>query len=237
MTLTRFRSYTLVFATAALLASATVSRGQGVEPSPSYQQAHAAQTKSDQSPRWQHLIYSRLQSDPYTPITAKGRLEWLTWNTLGPGHIFGAMVGSAINTGTDSPFEYGPHFDGFAKRFGIDMAGSGVQNTMEISLGSLWHSDPNYYRVPEKPFGGRLKNVVVRTFESRRSDGRFGPSYARFMAIPGSNFLSNTWRADSEADTPHALYRTGEAFGVRMGVNAFDEFWPDIKSRVFHRGN
>jgi hypothetical protein len=234
MTSTSIRFFAFASALTILLASASVTRGQGIQPSPSYEQAHSAQGSSA---RWEHLTDSPLETAPYTPITAKGRVGWLFWNTLGPGHIGGVVFASAINTATDTPYEYGTNFDGFGKRFGIDMAGSGVQNTMEISLGSIWHSDPNYYCVPEKPFGARVKNVIVRTFESRRPNGGFAPAYARFIAVPSSNFLSNTWRADSEADTPHALYRTAEAFGTRMGINAFDEFWPDIKRKVFHRGD
>ena len=40
----------------------------------------------------------------------------------------------------------------------------------------------------------------------------FHPAYARYMAVTGSNFLSNTWRADSEADWQHALAAHGLRF-------------------------
>ena len=64
-----------------------------------------------------------------------------------------------------------------------------------------------------------------------------GPAYARYMAIFGNNFLSNTWRVNSEANTRAALLRASEAFGGLMAANAFEEFWPDIRKRVFHKGN
>jgi hypothetical protein len=91
--------------------------------------------------------------------------------------------------------------------------------------------------VPEDSFGQRAKNVIKMTFLARRPDGNYEPAYARYIAVTGNNFLSNAWRPDSEADVQHALIRTAEGFAGRMGANAWDEFWPQAKSYIFHRGN
>jgi hypothetical protein len=60
------------------------------------------------------------------------------------------------------------------------------------------------------------------------------PAYARLVAVSGSNFTSNAWRPDSEANTGHAVERIGLGFLGRMGKNVFDEFWPDVKQRIFN---
>ena len=72
-------------------------------------------------------------------------------------------------------------------------------------------------------------------YAARSHDGGFEPAYARYAAIFGSSFLSNTWRVHSEANTHDALLRTSEGFAGRLAANAFAEFWPDIKWRVFHK--
>ena len=54
------------------------------------------------------------------------------------------------------------------------------------------------------------------------------------MAYTGSNLLANTWLPSSEANANDALIRTGEGFLGRMAGNAFSEFWPDVKQRLFH---
>jgi hypothetical protein len=108
---------------------------------------------------------------------------------------------------------------------------------MEAGIGALWGEDPRYFPVPEDSFGRRVKNVIKMTFFARHPDGNFEPAYARYIAISGNNFLSNTWRPDSEADVEHALIRTAEGFAGRMAGNAWDEFWPQAKSYIFHRGN
>jgi hypothetical protein len=69
-------------------------------------------------------------------------------------------------------------------------------------------------------------------FTARRIDGNFEPSYARYLGITGSNFISNTWRIQSEASAQDAVLRSLEGFAGRMGTNAFDEFWTDVKKHL-----
>ena len=75
------------------------------------------------------------------------------------------------------------------------------------------------------------------TFVAPNQNGGMRPAYARYMAIAGNNFLSNTWRADSEATTGDASLRIAIGFFGRMGSNLFAEFWPDVGQRVFHKKN
>lgn len=176
------------------------------------------------------------QSESYTPITGRQRARWVITETIDPSHSIGGIFTSAYGTAVDHPVEYGPHWDGFAKRYGLRTSGVATSNTIEAGIGAVWGEDPRYFALPGRPFKARLRNIVKQTFIARRSDGEFAPAYARFVGITGSNFLSNEWRPDSEADTQHALIRTGEGFVGRMGANAFEEFWPDVKRALFHRG-
>lgn len=176
------------------------------------------------------------QSAPYAPITGQERLSWIVKNTLWPQHLAGGVITSAMGTALNHPREDGPHWGGFGERFGVRLTGVATSNVMEAGIGALWGEDPRYFPVPQDSFGGRVKNVIVMTFLARRPDGNFAPAYARFIAVPGNNFLSNAWRPDSEADVQHALVRTAEGFAGRMAANAWDEFWPDAKQHIFHRG-
>jgi hypothetical protein len=116
------------------------------------------------------------------------------------------------------------------------MTGVATQNAMESGLGALWGEDPRYLRADDASFGSRVKNIVKRTFMASNGDGHLVPAYARYLAVPGSNFLSNTWRVGSESSAGDAALRTLWGFLGRMGSNAFAEFWPDVRQRVFRRG-
>jgi len=116
------------------------------------------------------------------------------------------------------------------------LTGISTGNAMEASLGAIWGEDPRYLRAADKPFGSRIRNVVKMTFLAYRADGHLAPAYARYIAIPGNNFLSNAWREPSESTNTAAIERTGLGFAGRLTSNAFKEFWPDIH-RKLHMGH
>jgi hypothetical protein len=106
---------------------------------------------------------------------------------------------------------------------------------MEAEFGAIWGEDPRYIRDAGAPFGHRLGHTVKMTFMAENRDGKETLAYARFIAIPGSNFISNAWRAPGDDSAGNAAVRTGIGFLGRWGNNTFDEFWPDFKHKLFHR--
>ncbi|HXM96709.1 MAG TPA: hypothetical protein VOA64_21020 [Candidatus Dormibacteraeota bacterium] len=165
----------------------------------------------------------------YRPITGTQRVEWFFVSSVGPESLAAGLFSAGFGTAIDKPVEYGPSWPGFAKRYGMRLTGVATGNAIEAGTGALWGEDPRYFRASGQPFGSRLRNIAVLTFMARRPDGHLAPAYARYLAIPGNNFLSLTWRADSEATTNAALTRTILGFAARMGSNTFQEFWPDAR--------
>jgi len=99
---------------------------------------------------------------------------------------------------------------------------------LEASVGALWNEDPRYVRAAGQPFKKRLANVAKMTFLARDRTGGFMPAYARYVSVPANSYLSNAWRADSEANAKDAAIRIPFAFLSRAAGNAFTEFWPDV---------
>lgn len=178
-----------------------------------------------------------LSSAAYHPITGRQRLHWIVDNTLGPETLAVGLFSAGFGTARDAPAEYGPHWGGFGDRYGMRLTGVSTGNVMEAGLGSLWGEDPRYrdFRDPTMSFKDRARRVVVMAFVSHDRHGKSMPAYARYISTPASNYLSNTWRADSEATNRAAALRTLWGFVGLMGKNAFIEFWPDVQRRVFHR--
>ena len=188
-----------------------------------------------QEPQEPHLATKGLVvKPPYQPITAKQRLHWAIRSTVGPEGLIAGVLSSGISTATNEPHEYGPTWGGFGRRYGIRLSGISTSNAMEASLGAIWGEDPRYERAPHAPFGGRVWNVIKLTFAARYSDGHTGPAYARLIAVPGNNLLSNTWRAPSETHASDVAMRSLLGILSRIGANAFGEFWPDVRARITH---
>ena len=173
---------------------------------------------------------------PYHAITPRQRLQWFAQSTVGPETLAVGLFSAGIGTARDAPREYGGHWGGFADRYGMRLTGVSTGNAMEAGLGAIWGEDPRYFRAYRQNFAGRIRNVVGMSFLAHNRSGQLSPAYARYVAMPGNNFLSNTWRADSEANNRAAAVRTGLGFLGLMGKNAFTEFWPDVNRRVFRRG-
>ena len=176
-------------------------------------------------------------SRPYSPITGKQRLQWFVKSTIGPETLAVGMLSAAIGTARDVPKEYGPHWEGFGKRYGMRLTGISTGNLMEAGLGAVWGEDPRYFPSYGMSFKGRVKNLIVMTLLAHNRAGKITPAYARYIAKPGNNFLSNTWRADSEATTRAAAVRTLLGFAGLMGKNAINEFWPDARKRIFRHNH
>ena len=171
-----------------------------------------------------------------TAISQQQRLEWAAYSTVGPPNLAGGLFSAGFGTLIDKPKEYGPHWEGFGKRYAMRLTGSATSSLLEAELGSVWGEDPRYHRSTDPSFKGRLGNAIKSAFLAHDRDGNWMPAYARYAAVPGSNFLANTWRADGEARARDALIRTGMGFASRIVANTFSEFWPDVKKYVFRRG-
>jgi hypothetical protein len=179
-----------------------------------------------------------VETSPYAEVTAWQRLGWFDEKTFGVKNLGGSIPGAALGTLLDRPAAAGPHWEGFAERYGATVSTNAVSNAMEAGLGAAWGEDPRYRRDgAEAPFKSRIGHVLRWTVEAPNRDGEMRPAYARFVAFSSSSFISNGWREQGDTNTEHSLGRVGLAVLGRMGSNVFDEFWPDTKRKLFHSAN
>jgi len=179
---------------------------------------------------------SSTASPAYTSPTSADRWNWAIQSTIGPASLAGGVVSAAWGTEFHRPSEYDTNWDGFGQRYGLRLTGIAASNAVEAGLGAAWGEDPRYFREPDRAFGHRLLHAATMTFFAKDRNGNYMPAYARYTAIAGTNYLSNAWRPDSDATGQRATLRVGLGFLGRFSGNVWDEFWPDVKHRVFHRG-
>lgn len=176
-------------------------------------------------------------ADSPPPITGIGRLEWTVHSTIGPPGLWTGVLSSTWGTVFDHPREYGESFDGFAKRYGLRLTGVATSNVTEATLGAIWGEDPRYHPSSKigspQSFGGRFSRTLKMTFLSRNRDGGWSPAYARYIAIAGTNVLSDAWRPNSDRGPVNTIDRIGLGFGGRLLGNLYEEFWPDVRKHLF----
>jgi len=168
----------------------------------------------------------------YQPASGSDRVKWFIVSTVGPLSLLAAgPISAGFSTAINSPKAYGPHWEGFGKRYAMRLTGVSTGNAMEAALGSLWGQDPRYIESPRRGFGTRVKYAIKTTFVAPHRDGTFHAAYARYIGNVGNNFLSNTWRVEGANGPGNALVRCLLGVVGRMSGNAFAEFWPDVRER------
>jgi hypothetical protein len=70
------------------------------------------------------------------------RLAWFMNSTVGQKSLAAGIVSAAWGTALNKPKEYGPHWEGFGKRYGMRLTGVATGNAIEAELGGLWGEDP-----------------------------------------------------------------------------------------------
>ena len=172
----------------------------------------------------------------YEAANAGDRAKWFVVSTAGPLSLLAAgPISAGFGTAINRPKEYGPHWEGFGERYGMRLTGVSTGNAIEVSLGAFWGEDPRYFQSPRRGFGTRVKYVIKATFVAPRRDGSLHPAYARYIGNVGNNFLSNTWRVQSENGAGSAALRCLLGVVGRMSGNAFAEFWPDVRKMVWKK--
>src|ERR1700689_18158 len=132
------------------------------------------------------------EAAPSAAVTPWQRLGWFDEKTFGVSNLGGSIPGAAWKTFFDRPREAGPHWDGFAERYGVSVSTNAVSNAMEAGLGAIWGEDPRYARAGAGvSFKARIGHIAQWTVVAPGRDGELHPAYARFMAISGSSFISN----------------------------------------------
>jgi len=166
------------------------------------------------------------------PITGIGRLNWTVKSTIGPASLWTGVLSSTWDTAFNHPREYGESFDGWVKRYGLRLTGVASSNVAEASLGVIWHEDPRYHRDPvEESVRRRFHRTLIMTFMSDRN-GHMFPAFARYIAIAGTNVLSDSWRPNSDRGPVNTIDRIGMGFGGRLLGNMYEEFWPDVRRHL-----
>jgi hypothetical protein len=136
---------------------------------------------------------------------------------------------------SDSGFPWGAK--GFGERSGAkyldtfdgDIIGNGI-------LPSILHQDPRYFRLGHGSTTHRLLYAASTSFICKHDKtGKWEPNYSNLLGNIASGAISNLYYPGNDSSWSHTL---GNGFTVTaegaIGA-AFQEFWPDISRKVFHK--
>ena len=173
-----------------------------------------------------------LTADAYVPITTAQRVDWIVDGTIGRRSLI--VVGplaTVWQTGFNTPEEWGRGASGIAKRYAQREADVAISNTIEAGVGALWGEDPRYIPSGRKGIWPRARYAIKTVLLAQRRDGSLKPAWGRYAGNVFNNLIENAWLPPSVTTPGQTAWRSGLGLLGRLGGNAWEEFWPDVRKR------
>lgn len=192
------------------------------------------------------------------PLTAHEKFHLFAKSAFDPASIGVVGLQSALSQAEDEFPAYGQGAAGYGKRFGASLAD-------EVSAGFwsnyfypvLLKEDPRYFRLGEGGSSHRILYSVKQEFVCHTDKGGRQFNFSNVLGALTSGAISNAYypgnslirtipaTATSPATPVYendrgavlTLSRTAIALGYGIIGGLFDEFWPDIHDKLFHKHN
>ena len=169
------------------------------------------------------------------PITGVERINWIVEGMLGPRSLAVGVIASTWQTSWRIPDEWSRSAFGFRERYLEREADVAISNTIEAGLGALWGEDPRYIRAPRGSVRSRAAHAAKTVVLAPRADGQLKPAWGRFAGNVFNNVIENAWLPPSMTTPGQTALRSANGLLGRLAGNLWDEFWPDIRTRLGHR--
>ncbi len=154
-------------------------------------------------------------------------------NSISLATIFGALAGAGYGQAINSPKGYGQGGEGYAKRFGADMARSASANLFGTFLiASAFHEDPRFYVRKHYSFKQSVKYAAVRVVVTRSDSGEKVVNLADIFGPLAGEALANTYYPEGNRDVSSTFVRYGSDLGWKFGGNLLRQYWPKINRRL-----
>jgi hypothetical protein len=169
----------------------------------------------------------------YAPVTTSQRVDWAVDGTVGVRSL--TVVGplaAGIQSGFDFPPEWERTWRGFGKRYAEREADVAISNGIEAGLGALWHEDPRYVPSGRHGIWPRARYAIKTAVLAQRPDGHLAPAWGRYAGNVVNNLIENAWLPPGVTKAGQTVSRSVLGLVGRLGGNAWDEFWPDVRKRL-----
>ena len=143
---------------------------------------------------------------------------------FGPRALGKRVVTSAILTWSNSPTEWGTHWDGFGKRFASATGTSVISNTTQFGLEEAFKLDSHFYRSNSRKPTDKIKNAFISPFIARNEHGKKVVGFPHVVgAYAGTIVASETWMPD-KFDWKDGLKGGTLSLGADVVFNLVKEF-------------
>jgi hypothetical protein len=167
------------------------------------------------------------------PLSVWQKFKLAANNSISLATIGAALAGAGYGQAINSPKGYGQGGEGYAKRFGADMARSASANLFGTFLiASALHEDPRFYVKKHYTFKQSVKYAATRVVFTRSDSGERVVSFADLLGPLAGEALADTYYPEGNRDVSSTFIRYGADIGWKFGGNMLRQYWPKINRKL-----
>jgi len=170
-------------------------------------------------------------------LSARQKFRGFWRYTYDPCRLAADAFSAGISQAEDQLDEYGQGAEGYGKRLGANLADTNLATFFgRFLLPTLLHDDPRYFRIGASgSFKRRLVHAMLSPEWTRRDNGTHRVNYSRILGDLMATSVGNLYYPEDDRGAGPTFQRAGTMLGTASGSAVFQEFWPDIKARLFKK--
>jgi hypothetical protein len=167
------------------------------------------------------------------PLNSWQKFKLAANNSVALSTVGEALIASAYSQAINSPSGYHQGAEGYAKRFGADMARSASDNLFSnFLLASALHQDPRFYVRRNLSFKESVKYAAVRVIFTRGDSGEQEVNYSGFIGPLMDEGLANAYYPEQNRTAGSTLTRYASDLGWKFGGNLLRQYWPSLNRKL-----
>lgn len=143
---------------------------------------------------------------------------------FGPVAMAKKVAFAGIGTWTNWPEEWGPHWDGYGRRFATSIGSGIIENSISYGLDEAFKLDSHYVRSSKKDVGSKVKNALISPVLARNKNGKRVFGFPRIAGVYTAHVIAvETWYP-ARYDYTDGLKSATFSLGMTAAFNLVKEF-------------
>ena len=221
-----------------LAAALAAAKNPPNAPSASQTESEKAIQKKEQSQRILGVVpmfgVTSRQNAP--PLTPGQKFRLFVKGAADPFEFVAAGIQAGIGQTNNEFPAYGQGAEGYGKRYGAALADDvSSEFFSNFFYPVLLKEDPRYFRLGEGTLKHRIGYSLAQEFVCRKDSGGRTFSFSNVLGAISAGGVSNAYYPPSDRGLGLTMSRAGIALIYGAAGGLVDEFWPDIRRKVFHK--
>ncbi|MBO0720757.1 MAG: hypothetical protein J2P41_08040 [Blastocatellia bacterium] len=170
----------------------------------------------------------------YKPLTGKQRFRlYLNQTFVPPQALLGPLFSAGLDQINHDPPEWKLGAEGYGRRLAFRFGTNFVANSIQALGAAALHQEPRYISSSSKGFFHRSGHALLFTLVTYNNNGKVTPAIANIGSTYAASMIGTYWLPKRYTALGDGVRDGNVQLGFNGVFNLFEEFWPDIKKKIF----